>query len=423
MRFISLTIYFTKLILSFYVELDITNNPDFIEILEMRQKIHKNHIKIFVSAYHKDTRICHDQTYNLIYIYTYRPEINHKDSFLYLADLQNHKLYLISHDNIADRVELKDMYCHGGLLIYTLMGQRGIWTRYSSNKKIYYVEINGISDFVTHDTSHHVALLSKDGEVRTLNPVILSKHDESEFGIDLGSSPKTALVTLKISEIIDVNVQNSIVLVTLKQFKHEYASVWLAELADLNFTQISINILGADSDESLRGLLISKIDYYTSLINKLPGIIIVSQIVRNKKDEIKKLSMISYNFGNSFLPLKYKSDAGYCDWSQDNGLFKSIQTLRHNPLIMISSCMLVIEGRERLPRLMISTDTGYSWTDGRIPARHQSVRRDKCNARLALAKQLPACHASTLYSRGAKMALTGWEVDDIFLGYRLGKIG
>ncbi|KII62897.1 hypothetical protein RF11_15082 [Thelohanellus kitauei] len=157
---------------------------------------------------------------------------------------------------------------------------------------------------------------------------------------------------------------------------NKFASVWFGELNDLVFSKISTHIVGVALDDHVLWDLFDQIQFYVALIDRLTGIIFVSYTIANGHEELKKHTVISYNYGNTFLPVKYKTENGMCEIVKyclnqhecelfippnKNRLATSIKTAKNNPLVMVAKCILIKHGNESLPRSMISTDGGYSW--------------------------------------------------------------
>ncbi|KII65741.1 hypothetical protein RF11_04373 [Thelohanellus kitauei] len=116
-----------------------------------------------------------------------------------------------------------------------------------------------------------------------------------------------------LEDILDVSIQNQIVLVTTKGKYNGFESVWFAELQDFVFTKVSTHIIGVDLDDEIINVLIDKIHFNTAMVERLAGIIFISYIIENRDKSIQKHTVISYNYGNSFLPLKYKTNDGLCE--------------------------------------------------------------------------------------------------------------
>ncbi|KII71471.1 Low-density lipoprotein receptor-related protein [Thelohanellus kitauei] len=169
--------------------------------------------------------------------------------------------------------------------------------------------------------------------------------------------------------IIAVSIQNQIVLVTAMGEYNGFESLWLAEVPDFVFSKISSHIMGFDQDNDIPWLLYGRIQFFATFIEKFTGIIFVSYTIQSDGQGIHKHTVISYNNGNSFLPLKYKTKDGLCEMHEcqifipptNDQLSDSIKIAQNNPMLMIAQCILIRNGKVNLPTFMISTDGGYSW--------------------------------------------------------------
>ncbi|KII68888.1 hypothetical protein RF11_03793 [Thelohanellus kitauei] len=141
------------------------------------------------------------------------------------------------------------------------------------------------------------------------------------------------------------------ILVILKEEQKSTTSVWLSEINDLKFTKISTMMLGVDWDREDASNSI-KIEYHINMIEKLPGLVFISQVTR-RDGKTRKLTTVSYNYGNTFIPLKYKSQKGHCEWVSE----------------------LIRDGLPEISALMISHDGGYSWAD--VPLTNYSIENNK----------------------------------------------
>ncbi|KII71724.1 hypothetical protein RF11_08359 [Thelohanellus kitauei] len=119
---------------------------------------------------------------------------------------------------------------------------------------------------------------------------------------------------LEIDKVIDVQIHKNLVLVVLVEQTKDWASVWMAEIHDLNFAKISANMYGIDTTYSAESLYIKKIEYFVGVFDKLPGTIYVSEITHPKHSGIEKMSAVSFNYGKSFLPLRYNMNSEPIGW-------------------------------------------------------------------------------------------------------------
>ncbi|KII60350.1 hypothetical protein RF11_04810 [Thelohanellus kitauei] len=118
----------------------------------------------------------------------------------------------------------------------------------------------------------------------------------------------------QIGEVRDPRIQNNIILLTIKEVKNDYTSIWLSEINDFYFTKISTHLIGIDTEKVMTSIITLSIDYYIHVTDTLPGVIYISESILSRRNEIKKRSYISYNYENTFLQMKYRRNDGYGEW-------------------------------------------------------------------------------------------------------------
>ncbi|KII66080.1 hypothetical protein RF11_08741 [Thelohanellus kitauei] len=99
---------------------------------------------------------------------------------------------------------------------------------------------------------------------------------------------------------------------TLKDRK-QISSIWLGDISDFRFTKISDGILGYDPDAASTSLSIRRIDYFIHVLNKLPGLIHVTQVAQFYPRGMEQDTLISFDNGNTYLRLKYVKNGRYAN--------------------------------------------------------------------------------------------------------------
>ncbi|KII72607.1 hypothetical protein RF11_06439 [Thelohanellus kitauei] len=148
----------------------------------------------------------------------------------------------------------------------------------------------------------------------------------------------------------------------------------MAEMKDLNFAKISARIFGKDTTYSVDSGQVAKFEYFVSVDDQLPGTIYISQMItfKNALVDFDKLSAVSYNYGKSFIPLRYMKSQKQIGWSSckmfipphGDSLKEAIQTAQHNPLLMVAKIVIKQKDENASSKFMVSNDAGYTWKDG-----------------------------------------------------------
>ncbi|KII70451.1 Vacuolar protein sorting/targeting protein 10 [Thelohanellus kitauei] len=147
----------------------------------------------------------------------------------------------------------------------------------------------------------------------------------------------------------------------------------MAEMKDLNFAKISARIFGKDTTYSVDSGQVAKFEYFVSVDDQLPGTIYISQMItfKNALVDFDKLSAVSYNYGKSFIPLRYMKSQKQIGWSSckmfipphGDSLKEAIQTAQHNPLLMVAKIVIKQKDENASSKFMVSNDAGYTWKD------------------------------------------------------------
>ncbi|KII68899.1 hypothetical protein RF11_03807 [Thelohanellus kitauei] len=293
-----------------------------------------------------------------------------------MIELQNHNVSRLLHANKSHTGSVTHHICKSGVMLIVYDEEPGVWSRFHHDKTMFYDAVGIVVKFITSDyTPHDFALLTDDNTVRhiiTFSYITLINHrkdglrfemivqnridtedrhaslkfwdstsktvsDLLQRVVNYGSSDSLFWAFVKtnnyntlqflvnnqykdayfgdiyIDDITNVSVQNQMILVRLIEEKKSTVSVWISDINDLKFTKISSLMLGVDTDGYKTSYGYIKIDYNFYCIEKMPGLIFISQA--SDRDGIKqKLTTVSYNYGNTFVPIKYKPRMGHCEW-------------------------------------------------------------------------------------------------------------
>ncbi|KII74145.1 hypothetical protein RF11_01797 [Thelohanellus kitauei] len=289
-------------------------------------------------------------------------------------------------DEKPDWGTVKLSICKSGVLLLAYFGEPGIWSRFHNDKNIFFDTVGKVNEVTMSDYNpEDLALLTLDNIVRyiisfsyitSINPrnyglrfkMILQNHTDTEHGrvslklwdskskaithlldhvVKYGSSEDLLWALVKIDDIRKIIAQNQMIFVVLKEEKKHTTSIWLSEINDLKFTKMSSLIMGVDLDNENTVSDTVKIDHNIKLSDKLPGLIFVSQITRRDGKKLK-LTTVSYNYGNTFLPLKYKPYQGHCEWTSIE--FDFIADMNDGEIVLASNKTLFL-------------DRGQNWTE------------------------------------------------------------
>ncbi|KII62531.1 hypothetical protein RF11_08014 [Thelohanellus kitauei] len=141
-------------------------------------------LKLKRSSGHNHFRTCHDSEYDLIYVYTYKSFPNKtSDTALYLLDLAKNTIHILLQDKKEYEIQMDKIFCHHGLLIFTMVDHDGIWTRNHSDNNIFYFEIGRLKEMVISDHNpNDVALLTEKSQLFILD-MIKNKWNYIDDGI------------------------------------------------------------------------------------------------------------------------------------------------------------------------------------------------------------------------------------------------
>ncbi|KII68907.1 hypothetical protein RF11_03815 [Thelohanellus kitauei] len=329
------------------------------------------------SQNHDEFQMCFDPTYHIVYVFSTKMHCNPCHVSVYMIELQNHNFSLLIHGNTSHMGSVKHRICRSGVLLIVYYGEPGIWSRFHDDKKMFYDPVGRVLEVITSDYNpHDFALLTADNTLHYLDKsqekwVEIRKYcskphwlqnglcfihteggraslkfwdsksktvsDLLQHVVNYGSSENLFWALMKtnsynklqflvdnqykdayfgdiyIDDITNVSLHNQMILVMLREEKKRTVSVWISEIYDLKFTKISSLMLDPDTNGFMNSYGYIKIDYNFKWIEKLPGLIFISQVTRKDGKE-QKLTMVSYNYGNTFLPIKYKPRQGHCEW-------------------------------------------------------------------------------------------------------------
>ncbi|KII72668.1 hypothetical protein RF11_15176 [Thelohanellus kitauei] len=129
--------------------------------------------------------------------------------------------------------------------------------------------------------------------------------------------------------------------------------------------------MGENTEHQAFTYFTSSVEYYVGMLEKLSGIVFVSKITTSKYGQTSKSTFISYNHGNTFVPLYPANQSRICEWPtcqiyippNENSIFDSFKFAKDYPLVMAGLCAYIENGYQKSPKYMISYDGGYTWND------------------------------------------------------------
>ncbi|KII62752.1 hypothetical protein RF11_08926 [Thelohanellus kitauei] len=152
----------------------ITQDDDYVQLRKIDQRFREEKIKISISAGHKNFKFCHDNSKDLVYIWTWSNKTDKKqESILYVVDLVDQGFYHIKNSQIKNNMVVESMLCSSGILIFTLVNQRGIWTRDHTKDEMFFDKIGNVHEvFISPYDPKSISLITEQNKIYLLNLTI-----------------------------------------------------------------------------------------------------------------------------------------------------------------------------------------------------------------------------------------------------------